>query len=188
MTSAYFDDEDVAQKIKPRFVPTVEEYFIGQLMLQSVLCRTPTYQRACILSDSKDRLVSSGIDMVLKSDFQSKGYGWDERTMDLALHCAEEIAIDAALRKITFNGIYDSLSTSILYVNCHPIVRGVRRCIANEVKTIVYLDRLPEIYEINEDDWKQTKELSKAYGITLKTFQGSLGWIRDRLEIFKEII
>ena len=117
------------RKLQPKITPHRDEYFMGTILVEAVMCRDPIAQKAALIVDHKDRRVGFGINFIPKEFNTIKGYGWDERSRELALVHAEEAAIDTALKRYIPGGQahLEVFYRHTMYVNGPPSLRGVRR-------------------------------------------------------------
>ncbi len=169
------------KKLQPKITPPRDEYFIGVILVEAVMCKDPVAQKAALIVDHKDRRVGFGVSFIPKDFTTPKGYGWDERSRELALVHAEEAAIDTALKRYIPAGQVhlEVFDRHTMYVTGPPSLRGVRRSIANGLKEIIYGPLMPQYFD--DVEWEETEELAKAYGAKLISCEGNFGWVRDRV-------
>jgi len=169
------------RKLQPKITPHKDEYFMGIILVEAVMCRDPIAQKAALIVDHKDRRVGFGINFIPKEFNTIKGYGWDERSRELALVHAEEAAIDTALKRYIPGGQahLEVFDRHTMYVTGPPSLRGVRRAMSNGLKDIVYGPLMPQYFD--DVEWEETQELAKAYVMKLVSCKGNFGWVRDRV-------
>ena len=169
-----------SRKLQSRITPPREEYFMGKLLVEAVLCRDNIETKAALILDHKDRQVGFGVTFIPKPDFVAKEFGSDERTRELCIVHAEEVAIDQVLKRyIPGNTVLEPFDRHTLFITGPPSLRGVRKAIANELRNIIYGPIMPQYFD--DVEWEETKELAKAYAIKMTYCDGNLGWVRDRI-------
>lgn len=170
------------RKIYPKICPPTHDYVMGVALVMASACKDPMGQQAALLTDSKDRIVAHGVNILASAD----GYGgtkkleWDAEGREQGMVTAIETVLDRALKMyIPGATTGEPFSLHNLYVTGPPLLRDIRRCASLGLKKIMYGPIQPIYFDENE--WESTLALAKVFGLTLVAYEGNLNWLRDKV-------
>jgi len=174
------------RRLQARITPAKEEYFMGVLFMLSAICKDPHGQEAALLIDNKDRLITFGVNHISQpAGYQNRKLSWDPEDRYLGMTASGDSAMDRALKLyVPASTMCEPFTSHTMYLTGPPTLRLVNRAAANGLKNFIYGPLRSQMFD--EDDWKQAVELAKVHDMTLKEFNGNLGWLRDRTKALSE--
>lgn len=168
------------EKMKPRLVPSVDEYYICLALWISVRSKDNHTQCGAII-------VGDG-NIPLGIGFNGSPRCIDDNLIDWSRPNKYGYVIHAES-----NAIYHSngkLDGSTIYVSGPPCSKCMLNISACGIKRVVYLKRKYDSNSMlsNQDDWKLALEIARLSNIKLDEFSGDLNWMEEKMLLFKETI
>lgn len=162
-------------KIKPRYVPTRPERYMGLAFWIASFSKDPDTQIGTLIISNKNIPLGYGYNGPPQGVLDLE-IDWMRTEKQPFMRCAEANAITYSHRP---------LDGSTLYTTARPCVKCILDIVAEKIKEVIYFPLKPDKESslcINEKNAIVIEEIAKKGNVSLTKFNGNLNWMRDRID------
>lgn len=168
------------KKVSPRVVPDRDSYYMGEAFIVASKAKDPRTQVGCRIVSKHNEPVATGYNGPPKK-INDNAIDWDRPAKYPYIKHAEDNAIKRSKKK--------KLRGATVYITAPPCKACMLDLVDAEVARVVYFKPKTDSGSLlaNNEEWETTQDIARLGEVQLEQFKGNLNWLRDRMEVLKEL-